>query len=522
MTAAHGSGHAIPRFFSRLRGGGTIRAPMCGVIGVLGPRDILGDLCTGLFNLQHRGQDAAGLATFDGRTYHLSKAEGMVDDILADADLGRFSGNQGVAHVRYPTVGCGGAEDAQPFLLNAPYGIALAHNGNLTNYEPLKQELRERDRRYLGSNCDAEVILHVFSEELGRLKDRPFEEAVFEAVAGVFARCKGSYSVVASIAGQGVLAFRDPFGIKPLVYGERAPENGEAFPTRMFVSESCGLTASGFGIVRDVRAGEAILATTDGRLEARQVAKPTHHPCIFEFIYFARPDSFLDDISVYKARLRLGEELATQFMDKHPDAEIDVVIPVPDSSRPAAQEMAFRLGKKFREGLLKNRYVGRTFIMPGQGNRAKSVARKLAPVPLEIEGKRVLVVDDSIVRGTTSRQIVQMLRDNGAREVHFASTCPPLRHPCVYGIDMQTKKDFVAGRLDEEGIRQRIGADTLTYQGMEGMVRAVKEGNPEIERFCMACMDGDYPTGDVDASVLDRIAGERERDGAGNTTAVEV
>jgi amidophosphoribosyltransferase len=489
---------------------------MCGVIGVLGPRDVLGDLAAGLFNLQHRGQDAAGLAVFDGRSFHLHKDEGMVDDVLQAAGRRgvRFAGRWGIGHVRYPTVGCGGAEDAQPFLESNPFGIALAHNGNLTNYEPLKQELRERDRRYVGSNCDAEVILHVLAEELKRRPDAPYAEAMFEAVAGVFRRCHGSYSVVAAVAGHGLVAFRDPYGIKPLVLGERRGE-GDPFPTRMFVSESCSLTATEFRIVRDVKPGECLLVHPDGRLEARAVAPPIHHPCVFEFIYFARPDSRIDDISVYKARLRLGEELAKEFRRRHPDAEVDVVMPVPDSSRPAAQEMAFHLGKKCREGLLKNRYVGRTFIMPGQEARARSVRRKLSPVPIELEGKRVLVVDDSIVRGTTSRQIVSLLRENGAKEVHFASSCPPLRHPCVYGIDMQTRKDFIAGRLEEEEIRKEIGADTLTYQTMEGMLRAVKEGNPDLPHFCKACMDGNYPTGDVDAAVLDRIAGERERDANG-------
>jgi amidophosphoribosyltransferase len=487
---------------------------MCGVIGVLGPRPILGDLTAGLFNLQHRGQDAAGLAVYDGRAFHLHKDEGMVDDVVrAFVARGRAAtGRWGIGHVRYPTVGCGGAEDAQPFLESNPFGIALAHNGNLTNYEPLKSELGERDHRYVGSNCDAEVILHVLAEEMKNRQEEDYASAAFASVARVFERCRGSYSVVAAVAGRGLLAFRDPYGIKPLVYGERRAE-GDAYPTRMFVSESCALTASEFHIVRDVKPGEAILVHPDGRLEARQCAPPNHHPCIFEFIYFARPDSQIDDISVYKARLRLGEELAKEFQRKHPDAEVDVVVPVPDSARPAAQEMAFRLGKKFREGLLKNRYVGRTFIMPGQEARTKGVRRKLSPVPIELEGKSVLVVDDSIVRGTTSRQIVQMLRDNGARQVHFASTCPPLRNPCVYGIDMQTKKDFIAGRLEDDEIRREIGADTLTYQSMEGMVRAVKEGNAAIPRFCMACMDGDYPTGDVTPAVLERIAGERERDG---------
>jgi len=496
-------------------------SPVCGVIGVLGPRDVLPDLGTGLFNLQHRGQDAAGVAICDGRALHLHKDEGMVEDVLkAVASRGkRFSGRWGIGHVRYPTVGCGGPEDAQPFRVDAPHGIALAHNGNLTNFEPLRKELRDEDRRYVGSDCDAEVILHVFAEEMSRRTKEPFAEAVFRSVAGVFERCRGSYSVVACVAGLGLVAFREPFGIRPLVYGERS-DPGDPFPTRMFVSESCALTASGFRVVRDLAAGEAVLVHPDGRLEARQVAPGNHHPCVFEYIYFSRPDSRIDDISVYKARLRLGEELAKEFQRRHPNAKVDVVIPVPDSSRPAAQEMAFRLGKKCREGLLKNRYVGRTFIMPGPEARSKSVRRKLSPVPIEIEGKRVLVVDDSIVRGTTSRQIVSLLRENGAKEVHFASSCPPLRHPCVYGIDMQTRRDFIAGRLPEEEIREAIGADTLTYQTMEGMVRAVREGNPSIRRFCSACMDGEYPTRDVDQSVLDRIAGERERDAAGG--AVEV
>ena len=487
-------------------------AVMCGVIAVLGPNDVIEDLTTGLFSLQHRGQDAAGIATYDGRAFHLFKDEGMVDDVVRGiARRGTvFHGRWGIGHVRYPTVGCGGAQDAQPFFESNPFGIVLAHNGNLTNYEPLRAELRDRDNRYVGSNCDAEVILHVLSEEMKRRQDRPYGQAVFESVAEVFRRCRGSYSVVAAVAGRGIVAFRDPFGIKPLIFGERqAP--GEPFPTRMFVSESCALTSSEFRIVRDVRPGEVVLVHPDGTLETQQAAPPNHHPCVFEFVYFARPDSQIDDISVYKARLRLGEELATEFRRRHPDAEVDVVVPVPDSARPAAQEIAFRLGKKFREGLLKNRYVGRTFIMPGQLARARSVRRKLSPVPIELEGKRVLVIDDSIVRGTTSKQIVQLLRENGAHEVHFGSSCPPLRHPCVYGIDMQTKKDFLASRLDEEDIRREIGADTLTYQTPQGMIRAVRGGNPSIERVCMACMDGAYPTQDVDAAVLDRIAGERER-----------
>ncbi len=492
---------------------------MCGVIGVIGPRDVLGELSGGLFHLQHRGQDAAGVATFDGESFHLHKDEGLVEEVIRALAVPLFRGPYGIGHVRYPTVGCGGPEDAQPFRVDHPHGIALAHNGNLTNYAPLKEELRTRDRTYVGSNCDAEVILHVLAQELDRAGALPYEEAVFQAVGGVFRRCRGSYSVVAVVAGFGLLAFRDPFGIKPLIYGERPAADGEAFPTRMFVSESCALTGTGFQPVRDVRAGEAVVVSPDGRLLARQVAPANHHPCIFEYIYFARPDSTIDGISVYGARLRLGEELARKFRAEHPDGEVDVVVPVPDSSRPAAQEMANHLGTKCREGLLKNRYVGRTFIMPAQGKRERSVQRKLSPVPAELQGKRVLVVDDSIVRGTTSRQIVAMVRQNGADEVHFASSCPPLRHPCVYGIDMQTRKDFIAGRLSEPAICDEIRADTLTYQSIEGMIRAVRAGNPEVPRFCMACMDGNYPTGDVDESVLERIAGERERDGATSPSA---
>ncbi len=496
---------------------------MCGVIGVLGPRDVLADLANGLFMLQHRGQDAAGLAMWDGRNLNLHKDEGLVDEVLhaIEGRRKRFTGKWGIGHVRYPTVGCGGPEDAQPFLIPSPYGIALAHNGNLTNYEPLKNELREQDRRLMGSECDAEVILHVLAEEMDRRPPADFADSIFQAVSGVFRRCKGSYSVVAAVAGLGLVAFRDPYGIKPLVWGERK-DPGEAFPTRMFASESCALTATGFQIVRDVKPGEVVLVHPDGKVQTRQVAKPSHHPCVFEYIYFARQDSQIEDISVYKARRRLGLELAREFKRRHAKEKVDVVVPVPESSNPAAEGMAEGLNKKHRLGLLKNRYVDRTFIMPGQEARARSVRRKLSPIPIELEGKRVLVVDDSIVRGTTSRQIVQLVRENGAKEVHFASSCPPLRHPCVYGVDMQTRSDFIAGRLDEEGIRKEIGADTLTYQTMEGMIRALKEGNPSIERFCMACMDGNYPTRDVDASVLERIAGERERDASGKTTAVRV
>jgi amidophosphoribosyltransferase len=459
---------------------------MCGVIGVLGPKPIAGVLASGLFHLQHRGQDAAGLATYDGASFHLHKDEGMVDEILAHPRVRGFRGNMGIAHVRYPTVGCGGAEDAQPFLLESPYGIVLAHNGNLTNYAPLKQELRERDRRYVGSNCDAEVILHVLGEELLRLRERPFEEAVFEAVAAVYRRCRGTYSVVAVIAGFGLLAFRDPFGIKPLIYGERRDDPSDAFPTRMFVSESCALTASGFEPVRDVKPGEAILVLPDGRLVARQVAPPNHHPCIFEFIYFARPDSVIDRLDVYVARERMGRALARE----HP-VDADVVIAVPDASVPAAIGYARESGIPFHEGLIKNRYIGRTFIQPDQRLRERGVQLKFNPMRHVLDGKRVVVVDDSIVRGTTTPRVISMLRKAGAREVHMRISAPPMRHPCYLGVDTARREDLIAAQIDDVAdIGRAIGADSLGYLSLEGLRWAV---DLDADRLCNACFTGDYP-----------------------------
>jgi len=482
---------------------------MCGVVGVVGQGPVIGDIVDALGLIQHRGQDAAGAATFDGSVFRHVRREGLVREVFESETLPSFEGTLGIGHVRYPTIGGGGAADAQPFIVNSPFGIAMAHNGNLTNFKPLREELKEECHRYVGSNCDVEVILNVFADELNRElkagKPDDATELIFEAVRGTFGRCRGSYSVVSVIAGVGLLCFRDPFGIKPLVYG-RKKENGSW--RYLFASESCALAPLGYEVIRDVRPGEAILVRPGEEPVVRQVAEPKGHLCIFEFIYFARPDSEIDGISVYKARLRLGASLAKHFKER--DAGTDVVIPVPDSSRPAAQEMAFQIGKPFREGLLKNRYIGRTFIMPGNEARKRGIRFKLSPVRLEISGKRVLLVDDSIVRGNTSREIIKMVRETGARQVHMASACPPLRFPCVYGVDMSTKREFVAQGRDETEIQEEIGADSLIYQQIPDMVAAVRvPGEAEDRSFCMACMDGDYPTGDIDQEVLTRIESER-------------
>lgn len=493
---------------------------MCGVIGAIGQGPVIADIVDGLLFLQHRGQDAAGVATFDGTSFRLHKAMGLVREIFDRVDLTHHTGHIGIGHVRYPTIGGGAVDDAQPFMVNSPFGIAMSHNGNLTNFKPLKNELKDKCRRHVSSQCDVEVILNVFADELSRLTngnssppdDPATIDAIFQAVTGTFRRCKGSYSVVAVIAGVGLLCFRDPFGIKPLIFGKRPDGKGTRW---MVASESCALVSQNFKVERDVQPGEAILFRTGQPPLPRQVAPSKGHLCIFEFIYFARPDSEIDGISVYKARMRLGATLARRWEEKD-GAEVDAVIPVPDSSRPAAQQMAAKMKRPFREGLLKNRYIGRTFIMPGDANRKKGIRYKLSPVRLEIKGKRVLLVDDSIVRGNTSKAIIQMVRETGAREVHMASSCPALRHPCVYGVDMSTRKEFIARDRTDDEVRVAIGADSLLYQQLDDMVSACRPPNEEGERrFCMACMDGKYPTGDITQAVLDEIESERTVSGSG-------
>ena len=416
----------------------------------------------------------------------------------------RLRGNVGIGHVRYPTAGSSGPALAQPFYVNSPYGICLGHNGNLTNSEALSEELYQTDLRHLNTDSDSELLLNVFAHELqkqGKLK--PAAEEVFNAVRGVHGRCRGGYAAVAMIADYGLVGFRDPHGIRPLVVGKRETEEGDEY---MLASESVALDVLGFSLIRDVQAGEAVFISADGNLHMQQCAEQYElRPCIFEHVYFSRPDSLMDGVSVYKTRMRQGDYLARKILRERPDHDIDVIIPIPDTSRIAAQSMAYVLGIKFREGLMKNRYIGRTFIMPGQSERKKSVRQKLNAIDLEFKDKNVMLVDDSIVRGTTSKQIVEMAREAGARKVYFASAAPPVRYPNVYGIDMPSASELVAHGREEQEVCELIGADWLVYQDLDDLVKSSKEGNPEIERFECSVFDGDYVTGDVDQHYLDRI-----------------
>ncbi len=483
---------------------------MCGIVGMVGKGNVNVALYDALTMLQHRGQDAAGIMTCHNGKMAQQKAVGLVRDVFRTRHMQRLVGNMGIGHVRYPTAGSSGPALAQPFYVNSPYGIALAHNGNLTNTESLSKDLFLADLRHVNTDSDSEVLLNVFAHELqlqGKL--RPTHEDIFKAVEGVHKRARGGYSVVAMIANYGVLAFRDPNGIRPLVFGERQAENGNG-KEYMIASESVALNVLGFKLLRDVAPGEAIYITVDGELFTRQCAERTQlSPCIFEHVYFARPDSIMDGVSVYKARLRQGERLAEKILALRPDHEIDVVIPIPDSSRVAGQALAQRLGVKFREGLVKNRYIGRTFIMPGQQQRKKSVRQKLNAIDLEFRGKNVMLVDDSIVRGTTCQQIIQMARDAGAKKVFFASAAPEVKYPNVYGIDMPSASELIAHGRTVEQVADAIGADWLVYQDIEDLIAASAEGNPEIPRFDCAVFDGDYVTGDVDEEYLRKLESAR-------------
>ena len=486
---------------------------MCGILGVVsfGPANQL--LYDGLQVLQHRGQDAAGIVTAQGSTFHMHKGPGMVRDVFRTRDMRNLLGSTGIAHCRYPTAGSAenGAE-AQPFYVNSPFGIVLGHNGNLTNAEQLKSDLFRQDLRHVNTNSDSEVLLNVLAHEL-QYHARGFRldaEAIFKAVEGVHRRCRGAYAVVASIAGYGLLAFRDPFGIRPLVYGQAHTEQGTEY---LVASESVALDTLGFGAVRDVQPGEAIFIDLDGNFMSRQCAShPTLNPCIFEFVYLARPDSVIDGISVYETRLRMGESLADKIQREHRDIDIDVVIPIPDSSRPSAMELANRLGLSYREGFIKNRYIGRTFIMPGQATRKKSVRQKLNAIGMEFKGKNVLLVDDSIVRGTTSREIVQMAREAGANRVFFASASPPVRFPNVYGIDMPSSRELIANGRDDDAIAREIGTDRLIYQDLDALVDDVRSVNPAVLDFETSCFSGKYVTGDVTEEYLAGIEAERNDD----------
>jgi amidophosphoribosyltransferase len=477
---------------------------MCGFIGVTGVPSAVQEIYDGLVAIQHRGQDAAGIITYDGR-FHVKKGEGLVRDIFSAANIERLKGSLAVGHVRYPTVGSGGGEDAQPFTVNFPFGIAMAHNGNVANYEELKGELAGRSLRHLYSGCDVEAILNVFANALSRTGRNGFRlDAYLRAVDEVYRTVRGAYSVVGFIAGHGLFAFRDPYGIKPIAIGTKMVEGRPAWAV---ASESVVLTALGYDLVPLGTPGEAVFIDMDGEIHRNRVAEANPHPCVFEYVYFARPDSYLEGVSVYRARIRMGERLAETFRSRGLDAE--VVIPVPDSARTSALAMAQALELPYREALVKNRYVGRTFIMPGDGQRRRSVRHKLNTIEEEFRGKDVLLVDDSIVRGNTSRQIVQLARSAGAGKVLFASTSPPLLHPCVYGIDMSTRREFIARDRTQQEIAESIGADAVVYQSLDDLVASVTEDRPEIDSMCTACFSGSYPTGDITSDMLLRIENER-------------
>lgn len=482
---------------------------MCGIIGIVGKNPVNQLLYDGLLVLQHRGQDAAGIVTCDGNTFFMHKNNGLVKDVFHTRHMRNLIGNAGIAHVRYPTAGSSNAAEAQPFYVNSPFGIVLGHNGNLTNSEQLKSEMFRQDLRHINTNSDSEVLLNVLAHEIEKTSRNAVlnTDMVFDAVAGVHKRCKGAYGVVAMIANFGLLAFRDPNGIRPLIIGKSESDKGTEY---IVASESVALDVLGFQIVRDVEPGEAVFIDMEGNFYSRQCAEDAKlNPCIFEYVYLARPDSVIDGVSVYQTRLDMGKSLADKIKREWADKQIDVVIPIPDTSRPSALQVGLALGLDYREGFIKNRYIGRTFIMPGQALRKKSVRQKLNPIGIEFKGKNVLLVDDSIVRGTTSQQIVQMARDAGANKVYFASAAPPVRFPNVYGIDMPSREELLAtGRTDEE-ICKEIGADALIYQDLDALINDIKVRNPKIKAFDCSCFDGKYVTGDITEEYLEKIEAVR-------------
>lgn len=489
---------------------------MCGIIGISSASPVMQDIYDGLVVLQHRGQDSAGMVTYDGHFY-LKKGNGYVRDVFQAKHMQRLKGTVGIGHVRYPTAGSYDASEAQPFYVNAPFGLALIHNGNLTNYSELKEQVTHLNARYLNTGSDSEVLLNVIADEIGRIRTKKLSpEQIFRAIKKVYKRLKGSYSVLCMIAGHGLLAFRDPHGIRPLVFGRRDAVSG---PEYIIASESVALNTLGFKFEKDVKPGEAIFIDLNRQVFSKQIERTKWAPCIFEYVYLARPDSFLDGISVYKSRLRMGKFLARKIKKAMAEGlKVDVVMPIPDTARSASFEIASELGLPFREGLIKNRYIGRTFIMPGQGMRKRSIKYKLNPIPLEIEGKNILLIDDSIVRGNTSRKIIEMVREAGAKKVYFASCCPPLRNPCVYGVDMPSRKDFIANNLSVEEVGKAIGADAIFYQDLKDLVAAVSAGNPKIKNFCTACLSCKYPTSDITEEVLQRAESTRgsiQAEGAG-------
>jgi amidophosphoribosyltransferase len=487
---------------------------MCGIVGIVSQKPVNQDIFDALTVLQHRGQDAAGIMTCDeNNRLHLRKDNGLVRDVFHTRHMLKLTGKVGIGHVRYPTAGCSSSAEAQPFYVNSPYGISLAHNGNLTNAKALKESLFREDLRHINTESDSEILVNIFAHELHQGKHPINENDIFDAVASVHRRCIGGYAVVAMITGHGIVGFRDPHGIRPVVFGKRESATGVEY---MIASESVALDTLGFELIRDIEPGEAVFISNSGELRTRQCYdKPVHSPCLFEFVYLARPDSIIDNISVYKARLRMGEMLADKIMHEFPDHDIDVVIPIPDTSRTSALQLANSLGVKYREGFIKNRYIGRTFIMPGQKQRKKSVRQKLNAIELEFKGKNVLLVDDSIVRGTTSQQIVQMAREAGAHKVYFASASPMVQYPNVYGIDMPSAHELVAHGHSVEEVNDLIGSDWLIFQDLDALEESVRRGNPKIKRFDASVFNNDYITGDVTQEYLDQLE-EKRNDSAKN------
>ena len=485
---------------------------MCGIAAIVGTSPVNQRLYDALTVLQHRGQDAAGIVTVADGLVSMRKGKGLVRDVFGQQDMLELRGDIGIGHARYPTAGCDSASEAQPFYVNAPYGLVLGHNGNLTNAAELADVLVREERRHLNTSSDSEVLLNVLASELQRVGTPRITAAdVFAAVTALYRRCRGGYAVVAMVVGHGILGFRDPHGIRPLVLGRRDTAKG---PEYMLASESVALDMLGFGSVRDIAPGEAVFIDEHGRLNAQQcVATTRHAPCIFEYVYFARPDSIIDNVSVQRARMRMGDRLAEKIRRERPNHGIDVVIPIPDTSRTAALQVAQHLGIKYREGFIKNRYIGRTFIMPGQDQRKKSVRSKLNAIDLEFRNKTVLLVDDSIVRGTTSAQIIEIAREAGARKVYFASAAPPVRYPNVYGIDMPAADELVAAGRTEEEIRAEIGADWLIYQDLEDLINACRHDDSRVYEFDTSCFSGEYVTGDITPEYLDSLQKQRS-DGA--------
>ncbi|PCJ50684.1 MAG: amidophosphoribosyltransferase [Gammaproteobacteria bacterium] len=494
---------------------------MCGIVGIVGQEPVNQRIYDALTVLQHRGQDAAGIVAYNNGHLALRKSNGLVRDVFATRHMRRLAGNSGIGHVRYPTAGSSSTAEAQPIYVNSPYGITLAHNGNLTNAEELVDELFISDKRHINTASDSEVLLNVFAHELDQCTHQQMvPEDIFKAVAAVHRRCRGGYAAVAVINGHGMVCFRDPYGIRPVIFGKRQTLKGTEY---MVASESVALDTLGFEVVRDVAPGEAIYIDFEGNFFSQSCAdKAQYSPCIFEHVYFARPDSVIDKISVYKARLRMGEKLADKILKEWPDHDIDVVIPIPDSSFTSAVALAHILQKKMRHGLVKNRYIGRTFIMPGQQMRRKSVRQKLNPIGLEFKGKNVLLVDDSIVRGTTSEQIIQMARDAGAKKVYFASAAPPVRYPNVYGIDMPSANELIAHGKDVPEIQKAIAADWLIFQDLEDLIESAKEGNPDIDLFDTSVFNGHYVTGDIDQAYLDNLQAKRNDYAKQNTDTLAI